>query len=140
MMIMHRTISLLLLFVLLAIGCRDAKSKKSTVASSSNVKEQAQTYAKEWANMGMWLPNTEQVGFFTANIDDTKGVLVDKLSDANEDVRQRAAYVIEKIGPAAKPMQMALVTALAKEQVPLVRIYLCNALSATGEASDEALS
>jgi hypothetical protein len=140
MMIMPRTSSLILLFALLTTGCRDANSKKSTDASASKVKEQAQTYAKEWTNMGMWLPNAEQLSFFSANIDITKDILADTLADQNNDVRQRAAYVIEKIGPAAKPMQAALVTALAKEKVPLVRIYLCNALSATGDANDDALT
>ena len=90
--------------------------------------------------MGMWLPNGEQVAFFSANIDTTKDVLANKLNDQNSDVRQRAAYIIEEIGPAAKPMQTALVTALAKEKVPLVRIYLCNALRAIGEADEEALA
>ena len=137
---MTKTSTLVLLFTILAVCCREANSQRNADASVSKVKEQGQAYAEEWANMGMWLPDKEQVAFFSANIDGTKDVLTFKLTDPNSDVRQRAAYVIQEIGATAKPIQAALVTALAMEKVPLVRIYLCNALRAVGGDSDDSLT
>lgn len=90
--------------------------------------------------MGMWLPNAEQIEFFKTNIEITKEVLEERLSDTNSDVRQRAAYVVEEIGPAARPLQNALVTALVKERDSIVRIYLCNALREIGGGDESVLA
>lgn len=121
----------IVLVLVLTCGCNNQNSLE--------IKNQADKYAKGWADMGMWLPNANELSFFSTNFDAVSEVLVTKLNDPNEDVRQRAAYVIEQIGPQAKSLQPAIVTALAKEKVPVVRIYLCNALRATGEGNEEAL-
>ncbi len=121
-------------------GCHDGYSQTRLQPSAAEVKEQAEAYAKDWANMGMWLPDKKQVAFFVGNFDGTKDLLTSKLSDPNDDVRQRAAYVIEQLGPTAKPTEGALASALSKEKVPLVRVYLCNALRAVGSSDKEALA
>lgn len=124
----------------LIIGCNNGKTTKSPPAKVAQVKKQAVSYSEEWADMGMWLPKADQVAFFAANIDITKDVLAEKLSHKNSDIRQRAAYVIEEIGPTANALQKALVTALVQERESLVRIYLCNALRAVGDADEDVLA
>lgn len=122
---------MIVLVLVFASGCNRQNSQEIT--------NQADTYANAWADMGMWLPNDTELSFFSTNFDVVSDVLIAKLNDPKEDVRQRAAFVIEQIGPRAKSLQPTVVTALAKEQVPVVRIYLCNALRATGEGNEEAL-
>lgn len=123
----------------LAIGCNDGNTGSTSPADAAKIKKKALSYAEGWADMGMWLPKEDQVAFFATNIETTKEVLAENLSHENSDIRQRAAYIIEKIGPTAKPLQKPLVTALSKEKESLIRIYFCNALSALGEADEEVL-
>lgn len=137
---MHRAIFLSCVLTLILAGCSERNSSTTRKDDPSKATDQAQAYSKDWASMGMWLPDSKQLAFFANNIDVTKRVLIDKLGDPNDDVRQRAAYVIEQIGPVASATQTALVAALAKEKVPLVRIYLCNALRAVGGSNEEALA
>ena len=126
--------------ILVGAGCSETGKPAPTGPAAAKVKEQAEAYAKEWPQLGMWLPNAEQIGFFTANFDLTKEVLASKLSDPDEHVRQPAAYVIEKIGPVANSLQSVLAARLAAEKVPIVRIYLCNALRAVGGSDPAALA
>jgi hypothetical protein len=125
---------------LIAMGCSDKSRPIPSGAAATEIKEQAETYAKEWSELGMWLPNSEEVAFFTANFDLTKDLLASKLSDPNDNVRQPAAYIIEQIGPVANSLQSVLAARLAVEKVPIVRIYLCNALRAVGGSDAAALA
>lgn len=129
-----------LLLVLVTLGCDGAGSAEREGGDEVKTLAQAQEYAQGWAKMGMWLPNSKQVAFFAANLKVTQRVLEERLLDENEDIRQRAAYVIEEIGPAARPLQKALVAALTRERESLVRIYISNALRAIGGADDEVLA
>ena len=87
-----------------------------------------QAWVKEWGEMGMYLPSDEQIDFIRANLSDVTPELSAALNHNNPDVRQRAAYVIEKIGPVAKSLGPDLVRRFAIEKERLVRIYLVNAI------------
>jgi len=90
--------------------------------------------------MGMWLPYPTEVAFFTANFAKTRNVLAEKLEDPEIAVRQRAAYVVEGIGPKARPLKDSLLRALHREKESIGRIYLCSALRAVGDGGKDVLA
>lgn len=96
----------------------------------------AREYVKAWPQMGMWLP-TDQVAFFREHFQEVEEVLADGLRDANPDIRQRAAYVIEELGPDSESLEDELRVTLQTEQNRLVRLYLYCAMRSIG-ASDPA--
>ena len=100
------------------LGCAKAPSKK------------AEEHVDSWADMGMWLPDKEQITFFRDHFADVQEVLSLALSNSNADVRQRAAYVIGEIGPDAVDVGPDLFNRLKVEPKRLVRIYLFIALAA----------
>jgi hypothetical protein len=114
---MVRTL-LISVFLTLAAGC--AKTPKAKAAK----------YIDSWGDMGMWLPDKEQITFFRNNLTDVQEILISALSNPNPDVRQRAAYVIEKLGPNAMDIGTALYRCLKAESKRLVRMYLYDALAA----------
>lgn len=93
-------------------------------------KAKAAKYIDSWDDMGMWLPDKEQITFFCNHLTEVQEVLILALSNPNPDVRQRTAYVIEKIGPNAMDLGPALYRCLKEEPKRLVRMYLYYALSA----------
>ncbi len=100
----------------------------------------AQKYVDSWTEMGMWLPDKEQVAYFHSNLDATRDQLIAALSHANADVRQRAAYVIGEIGPDARSLGPDLFSRLQAERERLIRIYLINALAAVKSDDAEVIS
>jgi len=119
-----------LLIVLLALGCSKASSPQ----------QQVHTSIESWADMGIYLPDAQQVDFFQANLTEATPDLTAALSHPNTDVRQRAAYVIAEIGTDAAPLGPALVKRLEVEPDRLVRIYLVEALAAVMYRNDEIIS
>ena len=111
-------IRVILLIVLAVIGC-----------GKSSPPQHIQAWVESWGKMGMYLPNEDEITFLRANFRDVKPELAAAISHENPDVRQRAAYVIGKIGPEAKSLGPDLVQRLKTEKERLVRIYLVNALS-----------
>ena len=100
----------------------------------------AHGYMDKWTSMGMWLPDSKEVAFFADNFDDTGSILSEKLENSSSSVRQRAAYVIEKIGPRARPLKDSILRALRNEKESLVRLYLCSALRAIGDGDKDVLT
>jgi len=90
--------------------------------------------------MGMYLPKQEQVDFLHANLDDVSPELEAAVSNKNADVRQRAAYVIGRIGPDVNKLGKCLFEQLKVEQEQLVGIYLIDALGAVRYSSPEAIA
>jgi HEAT repeat protein len=121
-----QTFRLILIFVL-AIGCGE----------SSQSPQHIQAWIKSWSEMGMYLPDKEQVDFLRANFDDVSQELAAALDHKNPDVRQRAAYVIGEIGPAAESLGPALASRLKIEKQRLVRIYLVDALTTVDFGDEE---
>lgn len=109
---------LIAVFLTLGAGCAKTPTKK------------AEKYVDSWANMGMWLPDKEQIGFFSKYLTEVEEVLISALSNTNSDVRQTAAYVIGEIGPDAIGFGPSLFRCLKEEQERIVRMYLYNALAA----------
>lgn len=99
----------------------------------------ARGYVSEWAEMGMWLPDT-QVPFFENNFLAVQSVLGEALSDPVEDVRQRAAFIVEELGPVASTLEPILVQRVEHESSRLVRMYLYRALRGIKAESPQALS
>jgi hypothetical protein len=114
---MVRTL-LIAVFLTLATGC--AKTPKTKAAK----------YIDSWSDMGMWLPDNEQITFFRSNLTDVRQVLISALSNPNPNARQRAAYVIGEIGPDAVGLGTALYRRLKEEPKRIVRMYLYDALAA----------
>lgn len=117
--IKKRTVHVLFVAVLLTLSAGCAKTPK----------EKAAKYINSWDEMGMWLPDKEQINFFHNNLTEVQDALISALSNPNPDVRQRAAYVIEKIGPTAVGLGPALYRCLKAEPKRLVRMYLYDALA-----------
>jgi len=113
---MVRTLLIAVLLVL-AAGCAKTPTRE------------AEKYVDSWGDMGMWLPPKEQIIFFRDHLTDVQAVLISALSNPNPDVRQRAAYVIWEIGPAAIDLGPALSGCLKEEPKRLVRMYLYGALA-----------
>lgn len=101
--------------------------------------DKAREYVAGWADMGARLPS-DQVTFFRTHLAEVKGVLSEALSHINPDVRQRAAYVIEELGPSAMTLGPDVERALRVESERLVRLYLYDALRSIGTARTETVS
>lgn len=114
---MVRTL-LISVFLILSAGCAKTPTTK------------AKKYVDSWADMGMWLPDKEQITFFSNYLTDVQEVLISALSNTNPAVRQRAAYVVGEIGPHAVGLGPALSSRLKEEPKRLVRMYLYDALAA----------
>jgi hypothetical protein len=108
-------------FLILAIGCSHKTAPTST---------KPQEYIDGWAQMGMWLPDQEQIEFFRSHWLESEQPLTLALKHPAHEVRMRAGYVIEKLGSDALPMGLALTTRLQEEPDRLVRMYLYDALQA----------
>jgi hypothetical protein len=80
-----------------------------------------------WEDMGAMLP-AEQVPFFANNLTTVQDVLAAALGHSNEDVRYRAAYVIDEIGSPAVAIESDLARRIELEPSAHVRIYIYNAL------------
>ena len=110
-----------------------------TMQKPSGPPQHIQAWVDSWAEMGMYLPDQEQIEFLHANLTDVSPELEAAVSHKNPDVRQRAAYVIAKIGPDANALGKSLFEQLKREQEQLVQIYLVNAIGATRFKNDEVL-
>jgi hypothetical protein len=86
----------------------------------------ARERARNWSKMGMWLPATD-VPFFNANFPDVQSVLANAIGDSNDDIRQRAAFVISELGSVARPLEPVVIQRIEKEPSRLVRMYLYGA-------------
>jgi hypothetical protein len=110
-----------------------------TMKNRSSPPKHTNAWVDSWAEMGMYLPDQEQVAFLHANLTDVSPELEAAISHKNPDVRQRAAYVIAKIGPDAHALGTSLFEQLKKEQEQLVQIYLVDAIGAIRFKNDEVL-
>ncbi len=108
---MIRAISSVCLVLILA-GCMN----RST-SSSSNPLKVARDYVKGWTAMGMYLPPQEQISFFAKNLQEVSGILAEALTDKDENVRQRAAYVIENLGSKAAILEPSVASQIEKNRV-----------------------
>ena len=120
----------------------DMMKKPSSPMSMKNLPgppKHIQAWVDSWADMGMYLPDKEQIEFLHANLSDVGPELEAAVSHENPDVRQRAAYVVAKIGPDAQNHGKSLFDQLKKEQEQLVQIYLIDALAAIRFKNDEVL-
>jgi HEAT repeat protein len=124
-----RSVRLIPWIAIAAIGCGEPAPPPKHI----------QAWVESWGKMGMYLPSDDQVTFLRTNFSDVQPELAEALSHKNPDVRQRAAYVIDKIGPEAKSLGPELVRRMKAEQVRLVRIYVINALGAVDFEDDEAI-
>lgn len=107
----------------------------------SDVQATAEAFVKEWAKAkGGRLPPNFEVAFFISNFRDAQPVLARALRDSRAKVRQSAAYVIEKVGPDARPLTADLLNALKAEADSTVRIHFCNALRGIGNRGDDVLN
>jgi HEAT repeat protein len=80
----------------------------------------------------MWLPDSKQIAFFRAELAQVRQPLTAALRSANPDVRQRAAYVVEQVGPDAQILGPEILERLQTEPERLVRMYLYQAMGAIG--------
>jgi hypothetical protein len=110
-----------------------------TITKPSSRPQNTQGFVDSWANMGMYLPDQLQVESLHANLTDVSPELEAAVSHKNPDVRQRAAYVIGKIGTDANAMGKVLFEQLKKESEQLVQIYLIDALGAIRFKDDEVI-
>jgi len=120
----------------------NAMKKPSSPRSMNNPSsppKHIQAWVDSWADMGMYLPDKEQVEFLHANLTDVGPELEAAVSHKNPDVRQRAAYVVAEIGPDAQNLGKSLFDQLKKEQEQLVQIYLIDALAAIRFKNNEVL-
>lgn len=111
----------LLLFLSFIAGCTRHQSPADI----------AREHIQGWGSMGMYLPK-DQVSFFADNFPNVSVLLSDALRHPNEDVRQRAAYVIEELGPVAASLEEDLADSVRSEASRLVRLYQYNALLSIG--------
>lgn len=118
--IKKRTVHVLFVAVFLTLSAGCAKTPK----------EKAAQYIDSWDEMGMWLPDKEQINFFHNNLTEVREVLIPALSNPNPDVRQRTTYVIGEIGPDAVGLGPALYRCLKVEPKRLIRMYFYNSLAA----------
>ncbi|MDY0171063.1 MAG: HEAT repeat domain-containing protein [Thermoguttaceae bacterium] len=82
-----------------------------------------------WTDMGMWLPDSQQIEIVRAQFKSARGPLRDALSHSDDSVRMRAAYVIGQIGPQARPAGEDLLAQFVREPDRTVRMYIVNALN-----------
>ncbi|MFO7905791.1 MAG: hypothetical protein ACQESR_25230 [Planctomycetota bacterium] len=101
---MRPTACIVLLSVLL-VGCDGANSQSGTATQQTprRTSETVEEYIAGWGEMGMWLPDAEQVAVFRDNFDSTRSSLRDALANPDDSVRMRAAYVIGEIGDSGGP-------------------------------------
>jgi len=97
-------------------------------------------YIAGWDDMGMRLPDAEEVKLFRDNFDAARSSLDDALSHSNHSVRMRAAYVLGEIGKTAQPAGEELLARLVEESHVLVRIYIIDALNAIGYDTEATVS
>ncbi|MDB5340986.1 MAG: repeat-containing protein [Planctomycetaceae bacterium] len=125
-----RAQSMVLLILLLAAGCLDVAPPPPVVTPSRPNVNRADQYISSWTSMGMWMPDGQQIQFFRSDFAQSKDKLQGALAAKDADVRQRAAYVIQKIGKDARTCGPELLERLKVEPVRLVRIYIIDALAA----------
>jgi hypothetical protein len=89
--------------------------------------------------MGMWLPEKD-VPFFRQNLRDVQDVLRDALRSSNDEIRQRAAYVVGEAGPTALPLEPVLMERIQKEPIRLIRMYLYRAAGSVRARSEKMLA
>lgn len=118
------------LIVLLVIGCNEVSSPR----------QQTEAWIESWDDMGMYLPDREQVEFIQTNLTEVTPELAAALSHPSAAVRSRTAYVISEIGTAAAPLGPALLARLEEEDKRLVRMYLVDALVAVKYRNDKVIS
>jgi hypothetical protein len=110
-----------------------------TMTKPSSQPQNTQGLVDSWASMGMYLPDQQQVESLHANLANVSPELEAAVSHKNPDVRQRAAYVIGKIGTDANALGKVLFDQLKKESEQLVQIYLIDALGAIRFKDDEVI-
>lgn len=115
-----QVLRLLFLTVVVSVGC----------GKPSSPPQHIQAWVNSWAEMGMYLPDREQVDFLHANLDDVTLELEAAVSHENPDIRQRTAYVISEIGSDARIFGNCLFEQLKNETEQIVEIYLIDALGA----------
>ncbi len=106
----------------------------------SSPPQHIQAWVDSWAEMGMYLPDEEQIQFLHVNLDDVQPELAAALAHKNPDIRQRAAYVVGEIGPDANALGAAVFEQLKKEPKQLVQIYLIDALGSIRFDNDEVVA
>jgi hypothetical protein len=111
-----------------------------TTKTPSSPPQHPHDWVNSWADMGMYLPDQEQIDFLHSNLTDVTPELEAAVSHKNSDVRQRAAYVIGKIGPDAKALGKRLFEQLKSEPEQLVQIYIIDALGAIRFTDDEVIA
>jgi len=124
-----QTLRILLVTLAVTAGC----------GKQSAHPQHIQAWVNSWAEMGMYLPDKEQVDFLRANLSDVQAELEAAVAHENSDVRQRAAYVIGNIGPDANALGVCLFEQLKAESVQIVQIYLVDALAGIRFKNNEVL-
>ena len=126
------------LSLLLLVGCEETsphpRSAPTEVPNAS-----AESLIAGWGDMGMWLPDAEEIAVFRKSFPTAQHLLRNALSHHDRSVRMRGAYVIGKLGDVAKPVGNDLVERLADEPDTTVRMYIVNALNAIGYKTESAI-
>jgi hypothetical protein len=92
-------------------------------SGNADVVQSARDRVKQWSKLGMWLPDKD-VPFFKRNFAAAESVLRDALEDPSHKIRQDAAYVVDKLGTAALPLEPSLIKRIELEPNRTVRLYL----------------
>lgn len=127
------------IFSLFLVGC-DRATSPERFPSPQPVAQTPEQYIAGWGDMGMWLPDAEQVDVFLNNFDSCRAALRDAISHSDPSVRMRAVYVVGKIGKTAKPSGEELLARLSLERDELVRIYIIDAINSIGFDTDRAIA
>ena len=137
-----RSTAFIVLLSVLSVGCDGANSQSGTATQQtpSRTADTFEEYIAGWGEMGMWLPDAEQINVFRTNFDSARRSLRDALSHSDHSVRMRAAYVLGEIGETAKPAGEELLARLAEEPDELVRIYIIDALNAIDYDTEAAVA
>jgi hypothetical protein len=128
------TAPIFLAALIVAAGCQPVSS-----TPSKEVLQQADEYIASWSGMGMYLPDAKQVTFFRKHLSGVQPKLTSALFAEEPEVRQCAAFVIDKIGALACACGPELLRRLKQEPDRLPRIYLINAIGSVGYDDPEAV-
>jgi hypothetical protein len=103
--------------------CVAGDNMPRNTSRNGDIVQTARERVKAWSTLGMWLPDKD-VPFFNRNFAAAIPVLRDALENPSHKIRQDAAYVIDKLGPVALPLEPPLIKRIEVEPDRTVRLYL----------------